>query len=93
MVDFCKGADLLVADSQYTDQEYETKRGWGHSSISHVLNLSQDSGVKKLVLFHHEPTHDDKQLEQIERTARTRAAKMKGKFKVVGAREGMVLDV
>jgi ribonuclease BN (tRNA processing enzyme) len=93
VVDFCKGADLLIADSQYTDQEYETKRGWGHSSISHVLNLSQDSGVKKLVLFHHEPTHDDKSLEKIERQARSRAAKMKGKFKVIGAREGMVLDV
>jgi hypothetical protein len=55
VVDFCKGADLLVADSQYTDQEYETKRGWGHSSISHVLTLSKESSVKKLVLFHHEP--------------------------------------
>jgi ribonuclease BN (tRNA processing enzyme) len=93
VVDFCKGADLLIADSQYTDQEYETKRGWGHSSISHVLHLSQDSGVKKLVLFHHEPTHDDKQLEAIERQARNRAGRMKGKFKVIGAREGMVLDV
>jgi ribonuclease BN (tRNA processing enzyme) len=93
VVDFCKGVDLLIADSQYTDQEYETKRGWGHSSISHVLNLSHEAGVKKLVLFHHEPTHDDKQLESIERQARARAAKMKGKFKVIGAREGMILDV
>src|SRR5262249_8435974 len=93
VVDFCKGADLLIADSQYTDQEYETKRGWGHSSISHVLNLSKDSGVKKLVLFHHEPTHDDKQLEGIERHARPRGAKLKGKLKVVGAGGGMVLVV
>ena len=93
VVDFCKGSDLLIADSQYTDQEYENKRGWGHSSISHVLNLSKDAGVKKLVLFHHEPTHDDKELESIERQARSKAGKMKGKFKVIGAREGMVLDV
>jgi ribonuclease BN (tRNA processing enzyme) len=93
VVDFCQGADMLVADSQYTDQEYESKRGWGHSSISHVLNLSQESSVKKLILFHHEPTHDDKELERIERQARAKALKMKAKFKVLSAREGMVLDV
>ncbi|HZE97074.1 MAG TPA: MBL fold metallo-hydrolase [Planctomycetota bacterium] len=93
VVDFCRGADMLIADSQYTDQEYETKRGWGHSSISHVLELSQESAVKKLILFHHEPTHDDKELEKIERQARARGRKMKGKFKVIGAREGMALDV
>ena len=58
-----------------------------------MLTLSKESAVKKLVLFHHEPTHDDKELARIERSARAQAAKMKGKFKVVGAREGMVLDV
>ena len=93
VVDFCHGSDMLIADSQYTDQEYESKRGWGHSSISHVLNLSQESSVKKLILFHHEPTHDDKELEKIERQARARGRKLKGKFKVISAREGMVLDV
>jgi ribonuclease BN (tRNA processing enzyme) len=92
VVDFCQGADLLVADSQYTDEEYETKRGWGHSSISHVLELSQESRVKQLVLFHHEPTHDDRRLAQIERSARAKARAMKGKFKVVMAREGDTID-
>jgi phosphoribosyl 1,2-cyclic phosphodiesterase len=92
VVDFCKGADLLVADSQYTDEEYETKRGWGHSSIGQVLELSQESDVKKLVLFHHEPTHDDRILAEIEENAKSRARKMKGKFKVVMAREGMAVD-
>ena len=58
-----------------------------------VQNPPHYSAVKKLVLFHHEPTHDDKELERIERQARTQAGKMKAKFKVIGAREGMVLDV
>ena len=93
VVDFCKGVVLLVADSQYTDEEYETKRGWGHSSISQVLELSKESEVKKLVLFHHEPTHDDSQLLAIERDARARARSMKGKFKVVMAREGESVEV
>ncbi|HXX95408.1 MAG TPA: MBL fold metallo-hydrolase [Planctomycetota bacterium] len=93
VVDFCRGADLLVADSQYTDEEYETKRGWGHSSIGQVLELSKESEVKKLVLFHHEPTHDDRQLLAIERAARARARSIRGKFKVVMAREGESVEV
>jgi phosphoribosyl 1,2-cyclic phosphodiesterase len=93
VVDFCKGADALVVDAQYTDEEYETKRGWGHSSIGQVLALGQAAEVRKLVLFHHEPTHDDKTLDQIEREARARAQKSKAKFKVIGAREGMIVDV
>jgi len=93
VVDFCKGADLLVADAQYTDEEYETKRGWGHSSIGQVLDLSKESEVKKLVLFHHEPTHDDRRLAHIEREARSRARRMKGKFQVLMAREGQAVEV
>ncbi len=93
VVDFCKDTDVLIADSQYTDEEYKGKRGWGHSSISQVLQLAQDSTVKKLVLFHHEPAHDDKGLAAIERQARARAVRMKAKYQVVSAKEGMVLDV
>jgi phosphoribosyl 1,2-cyclic phosphodiesterase len=93
VVEFCKAADLLVADSQYTDEEYETKRGWGHSSISQVLDLAHESAVKRLVLFHHEPTHDDRRLAAIEQDARTRARKSKGKLQVLMAREGQTIDV
>jgi phosphoribosyl 1,2-cyclic phosphodiesterase len=93
VVDFCHEADALVVDAQYTDEEYESKRGWGHSSTGHVLALAQAAEVRKLVLFHHEPTHDDRTLDQIEKDARARAAKMRAKFKVLTAREGMVVDV
>jgi ribonuclease BN (tRNA processing enzyme) len=93
VVDFCKDADVLVADSQYTDEEYESKRGWGHSSIGHVLMLARSAGVGQLVLFHHEPTHDDKTLDAIEKDAKARARQGGGNLKVVSAREGMSLDV
>jgi phosphoribosyl 1,2-cyclic phosphodiesterase len=92
VVDFCRGTDLLVADAQYTDEEYETKRGWGHSSISQVLDLSREAQVKKLVLFHHEPTHDDRMLDRIEREAVALSRRRRDKFKVVMAREGMVVE-
>ncbi|HLF91828.1 MAG TPA: MBL fold metallo-hydrolase, partial [Planctomycetota bacterium] len=93
VVRFCEDADLLIADAQYTDEEYQSKRGWGHSSISQVLSLAQESGVKKLALFHHEPLHDDKALDAIEKDAAQRVAKEKGKVKILMAREGMVVDV
>jgi phosphoribosyl 1,2-cyclic phosphodiesterase len=93
VVDFCRGCDLLVADTQYTDEEYQSKRGWGHSSVGQVLSLARSASIKKLVLFHHEPTHDDKELDRIDRETRARAKKSRAKFKVVMAREGMVLDV
>ena len=93
VVEFCQGADALVADAQYTDQEYETKRGWGHSSTGQVLALAQAAEVGTLVLFHHEPTHDDRTLDQIEKDARAQARKMKARFQVVTAREGLTVDV
>lgn len=93
VVDFCKDVDLLVADSQYTDEEYTKKRGWGHSSIAQVLALAQESSVKTLALFHHEPTHDDEMLAAIEKDAKARAKKAKRKFNVISAREGMTVDV
>jgi phosphoribosyl 1,2-cyclic phosphodiesterase len=93
VVDFCKGVDLLVADSQYTDEEYAKKRGWGHSSIGQVVSLAQAAGVKTLALFHHEPTHDDETLAEIEKDAKARAAKGRPKVKVFSAREGMTVDV
>ncbi len=93
VVDFCRAADLLVADAQYTDEEYKTKRGWGHSSLSHVLELARASGVRKLALFHHEPTHNDAHLDRMEREARARLRRAKSKVKVLMAREGMTVEV
>ena len=93
VVDFCSGADVVIADAQYTDEEYKSKRGWGHSSIGQVLTLAQESGVKKLVLFHHEPTHDDRTLDRILQDAQKRVRKAKQKTRVIMAKEGLLLSV
>jgi phosphoribosyl 1,2-cyclic phosphodiesterase len=58
-----QGADTLVYDAQYTPREYEGKHGWGHSTYVEAARLAQDAGVKRLVLFHHDPRHDDAFLE------------------------------
>jgi phosphoribosyl 1,2-cyclic phosphodiesterase len=54
-----RGADLLLHDSQYTEQEYGERVGWGHSSISDSVAFAKQAGVGKLLLFHHDPSHDD----------------------------------
>ncbi len=62
---FISKADLLIADAQYTQEEYEKKHGWGHSSFEYVYKIAKESGVKKLVYFHHDPTRTDLELDSI----------------------------
>jgi ribonuclease BN (tRNA processing enzyme) len=59
------GADVLVHDTQYTPAEYEDRFGFGHSSSDHVAVFAEKAGVDRLVLFHHDPMHDDAQLDEI----------------------------
>lgn len=65
-----EGADVLIYDSQYTPEEYATKRGWGHGTYCEATRVAQACGVRQLVLFHHNPSHDDECLRSIVATAR-----------------------
>ena len=64
LVEFIKGADVLITDSTYFDEEYPAKVGWGHSRVSAVCELAHRGGVKELFLFHHDPDQDDRALER-----------------------------
>ena len=57
------GSDLLIHDAQYTDEEYKTNVGWGHSPLSEVLSLAREGRVNRLALFHHDPDHFDEQID------------------------------
>jgi phosphoribosyl 1,2-cyclic phosphodiesterase len=57
--DLAAGADLLVHDAQYTDAEYAARIGWGHSSLGDAVRFADLVGARRLVAFHHDPTHDD----------------------------------
>jgi phosphoribosyl 1,2-cyclic phosphodiesterase len=59
------GASLLIHDCQYSDTEYPAHRGWGHSSLSDALIFAKRAGAARTVLFHHDPGHDDEQLDAI----------------------------
>ena len=64
MAEFCHKADALITDTTYTDEEYETKIGWGHSCISKVAQLADMAEVKNLYLYHHDPDQTDKDIDQ-----------------------------
>ena len=69
IIELCRGADLLLHDAQYTPQELANRRGWGHSSYEQAVECAQLAKVKKLVLIHHDPDHDDAFLDEIEKRA------------------------
>jgi phosphoribosyl 1,2-cyclic phosphodiesterase len=87
-ITFLKGVDLLIHDAMYTPKELEQHRGWGHSTYEEAVTLAQDAGVKKLVLFHHEPEHADTEMDDFLAAAR-KFAKTRGGLEVVAAQEGM----
>lgn len=59
------GADLLLHDSQYTDEEYAQRMGWGHSSVTHAASFARVAGVGRLAMFHHDPMRSDRELEAL----------------------------
>lgn len=66
-----EGADVLVYDAQYLPDEYAAKKiGWGHSHWREAVNIVMESGAKELVLFHHDPDHDDGCIDSVVKAAR-----------------------
>jgi phosphoribosyl 1,2-cyclic phosphodiesterase len=66
IIDFARNADLLIHDAQYTKEQLEKHRGWGHSSYDQAMELAKIAKVKQLVLTHHDPDHDDDFLDKME---------------------------
>jgi|RhiMethySRZTD1v2_1073278.scaffolds.fasta_scaffold64907_2 phosphoribosyl 1,2-cyclic phosphodiesterase len=84
---FMEGADAVVYDSMYTDDEYPKYVGWGHSTWQEGVRLCKSAGVKKLVVFHHDPEHTDEMLDGIGKQVEK---ELPGS---VIAREGLVLEL
>lgn len=94
--DYCKfiqGADLLIADGQYTSEEYPTKIGYGHTSIPLLLDLAHKQKVKQLAVFHHEPQHSDSMLDKLWAQFSPKYASANPPMTVFWAREGMTIPV
>ncbi len=88
--DLAKGADLLIYDGMYTPEEYEAKyKGWGHSTWEKGFELARYAGVKRYVVFHHDPGHTDDFLEAYETEVRAKCAAAEARMEVRFAREKM----
>jgi phosphoribosyl 1,2-cyclic phosphodiesterase len=88
MVEFLRDCDVAILDSQYTDEEYKGHIGWGHSSLSSAVLLALDANVKRVLLFHHDPSHDDDMIDRMVEQARELVRKSGKAMVVEGACEG-----
>ncbi len=70
LLNYASGADLLIADAQYTPEEYPKRVGWGHSTWLEAAKLAERAKVRRLVLFHHDPLRDDEAMEGIVESVR-----------------------
>ncbi|HLY54750.1 MAG TPA: MBL fold metallo-hydrolase [Stellaceae bacterium] len=85
IVELIRGADIAIYDAMFTNEEYQTRRGWGHSTWEEGLRLADAAEVKTLILFHHAPSRTDDELDRLaEAVDRLRPGTM-------FAREGMIL--
>ena len=83
-----EGADVLIYDAQYLPEEYEArKRGWGHSHWREAVNIVMESGAKELILFHHDPDHNDACIDKVVQEARNYY------LRVRAAAEGMEINI
>ena len=76
---FAEGADVLVIDAQYTDEEYNNGRiGWGHTSMKQAVEIAISANAKRVVFFHHDPDRSDDDLDRLVAEHRERVAAMDG---------------
>jgi phosphoribosyl 1,2-cyclic phosphodiesterase len=88
-VALAEGVDILLHDSQYDEEEYAQRVGWGHSTPMQSLALARAAGARRLVTFHHDPNHDDDRLDAMI----DEAARDAGPVAVQGGMEGDIFDL
>jgi phosphoribosyl 1,2-cyclic phosphodiesterase len=88
LLDFIRGADLLIHDSMYTDEEYPSRLGWGHSTFNQSVRLAEEGEVKRLLFFHHDPERTDVELEGIVNRVRDEAMARGSTVSLDAAAEG-----
>lgn len=89
VLELCADADLLIHDAQYTPEEFATKRDWGHCTVEFAVHVAAEAGVRRLALFHHDPTHDDTFIDCLVERARLMAGTRVEE--VLAASEGLTI--
>jgi len=93
LVNFAADADLYIADSQYTPEEYEHKRGWGHTNYLDAVEVALAARARRVALFSHDPMHDDAMIDEKLRRCQEVATQRGGRLEVHAAVEGMALEL
>ena len=88
--ELAEGTDLLIHDTQYTEEEYKGRIGFGHSSINHAFQFAQLCSVRHFAPFHHDPTHND---DTLDRMFQQTIGTLQPSYKVTPSREGLAIDV
>jgi phosphoribosyl 1,2-cyclic phosphodiesterase len=83
-----RGADLLIHDAMFSDAEYESRAGWGHSPVSSAISVAERAGVGKVALFHHSPDSTDAEIDTIVADARRRTS-----IALLAAAEGPAIEI
>jgi phosphoribosyl 1,2-cyclic phosphodiesterase len=91
--EYMQGADVVIHEAQYTPQEYPSKRNWGHSTYAYVVQLAALAGVRRLFLTHHDPSHDDEFIADLERKAQELARSLDSELEVWCAYEGCEITI
>jgi ribonuclease BN (tRNA processing enzyme) len=88
----CEGADLLIHDAQYTPEEFLLRSNWGHCTVDYAVHVAATARVASLVLFHHDPSHDDESVDLLSLAA-AESGRARGVRTVVAASEGLTLSL
>ena len=90
VLELADGVDLLVHDAQFTAGEWADKADWGHSTVEYAVLVASEAGARRLALFHHDPAHDDEQIDGLAAGARRLAERLEV-AEVLAAAEGLTV--
>lgn len=93
LVRFLGGVDTLVHDAMYSEHMIQARSGWGHSTPRQAVDLAAEAGCRRLLLFHHEPEHDDDAIDRLLEDTRAYAGDTAPGLEVDAAAEGMTLSL
>jgi len=89
VLELCDGVDVLIHDAQYWASEWTAKRDWGHCTADYAARVARESGARRLVLFHHDPGHDDAEVDRMLQHVQADA----GVDEVIAAAEGLTISL
>jgi len=91
LIEFLSNADLLIADGQYTEEEYKTKKHWGHPRATTIIDMAKEANVQSVAITHHDPMQTDSDVDQKIEECKVRAEKIGYEGIIFAAREGVTL--